>query len=265
VTVAGGGTAAAYDAFAPYYDAFTSESDYEAWGRETLAHARRHGLRGDRLLDLACGTGMSFMPFLARGFSVTACDFSTAMLGEAARRAPAARLVHADIRALPELGRFDLVTCFDDALNYLVSEAELEAAFEGMERSLAPGGVAIFDLNSLLAYRTTFAVDSVTEHGELLFAWRGHCADDAPPGCEAVAELDVFEPAQPGLWSRARVTHRQRHFEAARVEALLERAGLECVSVRGVLPDCSLAEPADEAVHPKVVYTATHRRGGDDE
>jgi hypothetical protein len=29
-----------------------------------------------------------------------------------------------------------------------------------MERSLAPGGVAIFDLNSLLAYRTTFAVDT---------------------------------------------------------------------------------------------------------
>jgi SAM-dependent methyltransferase len=265
VTVAGSETSAAYDAFAPYYDAFTSESDYDAWGRETLAHARLHGLRGERLLDLACGTGLSFMPFLARGFSVTACDFSTSMLAEAARRAPAARVVHADIRALPDLGRFDLVTCFDDALNYLLSEDELEAAFEGMERSLAPGGVAIFDLNSLLAYRTTFAVDSVSEDGDVVFAWRGRSSPDAPPGCEAVAELDVFEPAHAGLWSRARVTHRQRHFERDRVEALLARTGLECVSVHGVLADCSLAEPADEAVHPKVVYTARHTRGGDDE
>lgn len=265
MTVAGSDTSAAYDAFAPYYDAFTAESDYEAWSRETLAHARLSGLRGDRLLDLACGTGMSFMPFLARGFSVTACDFSTAMLAEAARRAPAARLVHADIRALPDLGRFDLVTCFDDALNYLLHDDELEAAFEGMERSLAPGGVAIFDLNSLFAYRTTFAVDSVHEDGDLVFAWRGCCASDAPPGCEAVAELDVFEPAEAGLWSRARVTHRQRHFPRERVAALLAGAGLECVSVRGVLPDCSLAEPADEAVHPKVVYTARHMRGGDEE
>ena len=49
MTVAGGETCAAYDAFAPYYDAFTSESDYDAWARETLAHARLHGLRGDRL------------------------------------------------------------------------------------------------------------------------------------------------------------------------------------------------------------------------
>ena len=265
MTVAGGETAAAYDAFAPYYDAFTAESDYEAWGRETLAHSRRHGLRGDRLLDLACGTGMSFVPFQARGFDVTACDFSTAMLAEAKRRAPAARLVHADIRALPDLGRFDLVTSFDDALNYLPGEDDLEAAFEGMARSLAPGGVAIFDLNSLLAYRTTFAADSVTDHGDLVFAWRGLCSPDAAPGCEAVAELDVFEPAEAGLWSRARVTHRQRHFPREGVEALLERAGLACVSVTGVLPDCSLVEPADEAVHPKVVYTATHTRGGDEE
>ena len=265
MTVAGSETAAAYDAFAPYYDAFTSESDYEAWGRETLDHARRHGLRGDRLLDLACGTGMSFMPFLACGFEVTACDFSTAMLAEAARRAPAARLVHADIRALPELGAFDLVTCFDDALNYLLSEGELAAAFEGIARSLAPGGVAIFDLNSLVAYRTTFATDRVTDQGDLVFAWRGLGSAGAPAGCEAVAELDVFEPAEGGLWSRARVTHRQRHFERERVEALLARAGLRCVSVSGVLPDCSLAEPADESVHPKVVYTAIHRRGGDAE
>jgi len=40
VTVAGGETSAAYDAFAPYYDAFTSASDYEAWARETLARGR---------------------------------------------------------------------------------------------------------------------------------------------------------------------------------------------------------------------------------
>ena len=265
MTVAGSETAASYDAFAPYYDRFTSESDYEAWGRETLAHARVHGLRGDRLLDLACGTGMSFTPFLAHGFTVAACDFSTAMLAEAARRAPAARLVHADIRALPDLGRFDLVISFDDALNYLLTDDELGSAFEGMARSLAPGGVAIFDLNSLLAYRTTFAADSVSAHGEIVFAWRGCCSAEAAPGCEAVAELDVFEPADAGLYSRARVTHRQRHFPRGRVEALLARAGLECVSVCGVLPDCSLVEPADEAVHPKVVYTATHRRGGDEE
>ena len=265
MTVAESETSATYEAFAPYYDAFTFESDYEAWARETLALARRHGLRGERLLDLACGTGKSFMPFLERGFSVTACDLSTAMLAEAAGRGPGVRLVQADIRALPELGRFDLVTCFDDALNYLLDEDELAAAFDGMRASLAHGGIAVFDLNSLHAYRTTFASHSVSESDGLVFAWRGLSSPGLPAGGEAAARLDIFAPSEGELYSRVTVTHRQRHFPRPRVEALLRRGGLECLSARGVLPDCSLVEPADESVHPKVVYIATHTRGGDAE
>src|SRR4029079_7652390 len=72
-----------YDAFAPFYDAFTSASDYETWTDEVLEVARRHGLRGTSLLDLACGTGKSLEPLLRRGCEVTACDASPGMLAEA--------------------------------------------------------------------------------------------------------------------------------------------------------------------------------------
>jgi ubiquinone/menaquinone biosynthesis C-methylase UbiE len=57
-----------YDAFAPYYDAFTADSDYESWTLHVLELLRDHGLRGHALLDLACGSGKSFAPFLERGF-----------------------------------------------------------------------------------------------------------------------------------------------------------------------------------------------------
>jgi SAM-dependent methyltransferase len=253
----------AYDAFAPFYDGFTAASDYEQWCDEIVALASRHGLAGRRLLDLACGTGNSFLPFLRRGFSVTGCDASAAMLAHAAAKAPHVELVQCDLRGLPELGRFDLVTCFDDSLNYLLDEAGLEAAFAGMSAALAPGGLVVFDLNSLLAYRTTFACHSVSEADGRLFAWRGSSAADARPGCEAEAVVDVFAPREGEVYSRVTTVHRQRHFPRERVMALLGAAGLECVAVHGVLPDCSLAERADDAVHPKVVYTAIQRRGGD--
>src|ERR687895_209049 len=106
-------TSEEYDAFAPYYDAFTAGSDYEAWTRHVLELAHRLGLRGTSLLDLACGTGKSFVPFLRRGFAVTGCDVSPGMLAEARRKAPGAALVRADLRELGSIGRFDLVTCFD--------------------------------------------------------------------------------------------------------------------------------------------------------
>jgi ubiquinone/menaquinone biosynthesis C-methylase UbiE len=71
----------AYDAFAPFYDAFTATSDYETFAAEVLRVATGFGMPGNRLLDLACGTGNSFEPFLRRGYRVTACDGGRGGLG----------------------------------------------------------------------------------------------------------------------------------------------------------------------------------------
>lgn len=251
-----------YDLFAPHYDAFTSASDYENWTERVLALARRHGLQGEAALDLACGTGNSFLPLLRRGFAVTACDISPAMLAEAAMKAPEARLVQADLRALPELGSFDLVTCVDDSLNYLLDREELLAAFRGVAANLAPDGVVVFDLNSLRAYRETFARDSVMEAGGAVFAWRGEAGGEEPEGCEAAAVVEVFAPAGNGLYERIITRHEQRHFPRAEVVEALGAAGLECVAVMGALDSGELVEPAAEEAHLKVVYIARHAKGG---
>ena len=42
------------------------------------------------------------------------------------------RLVEADMRELPSLGEFDLITCFDDSLNHLPDEDGLAAALRSM-------------------------------------------------------------------------------------------------------------------------------------
>lgn len=257
-----------YDVFARFYDAFTCASDYEAWTTAVLKLAASHGLAGMAQLDLACGTGKSFLPFLRRGFQVTGCDASPAMLAEAAVKAPEATLVYADLRELTMLGRFDLVTCFDDSLNYLRDERELLAALQGMAANLARNGVALFDLNTLRAYRTTFARDSVTEADDLLFAWRGESAPDAEAGCLAAAEIEVFSPANgapPGdtaLYERVTTRHEQRHFPLADVTRLLGEAGLECLAVHGVLDDGELVESADDERHLKSLFIARHAKGG---
>ena len=253
----------AYDAFAPFYDAFTAGSDYDAFAEHVLEAVIRHGFAGKRLLDLACGTGNSFVPFLRRGFRVTGCDASQAMLTQTHLKAPAAELIHCDLRDLPTLGSFDLVTCLDDSLNYLSDEAELASAFAGIARNLRAGGMAAFDLNSLLAYRTTFATSAVSELDAVVFAWRGLGSADAGPGCTAEARNDVFAPRRDGTYERAITHHRQRHFARERVVELLAEASLECVAVHGVLPDASLDVMADEDLHPKVLYTARRAEGGE--
>src|SRR4051794_27403687 len=146
---------AAYEALAAHYDAFTAHHDYDAWTRDLEALAVRHSLSGRTLLDIACGTGKSFLPFLDRGYSVVGCDASPAMLARAADKTGGrVPLYVADMRDLPPLGSFALVTLLDDAVNYLHEPAELTAAFAGVARNLAPDGLALFDANTQHMYGT---------------------------------------------------------------------------------------------------------------
>jgi SAM-dependent methyltransferase len=254
-----------YEAFAAYYDAFTAGSDYEKWTGHVLELAARLDLSGSTLLDLACGTGKSFLPFLSRGFEVTACDISRAMLAEAARKAPGVRLIQADVRELPCIGRFDLVTCFDDSLNYMLEERDLARALDSIACNLSPTGIALFDLNTLLAYRTTFARHSVTVEEGNVFAWQGESSSEVAPGSRADAAIDIFAPRGDGLYERVRVRHAQRHFPPERVTALLGGAGLDCLGVHGVQDDGRLERELDEARHLKVLYAVRRAKGGDSE
>src|SRR3954470_1269257 len=145
----------AYDALASTYDAFTADYDYERWLTVLHGLAAEHGARGRRLLAVGGGTARSFEPMLRRGYEVMACDISPAMVDRATARLARSggRAAVADMRRLPDWGTFDLVTCLDDAVNYLHSEADLNAAFASVAGALRPSGVYVFDVNSLTTYR----------------------------------------------------------------------------------------------------------------
>jgi SAM-dependent methyltransferase len=249
-----------YERLAGIYDALTAASDYEAWTTHALALATSHGWRGNDVLDVGCGTGKSFLPFLRRGFRVTGCDISPAMLAEAERKAPDVRLIEADMRALPKLGAFGLVICFDDSLNHMLDEAELAAALASLANNLAPAGLLLFDHNSLLTYRTTFAGDSVMTREGLTFVLRGDSNADAPPGCLATMHIDVYRDRGGERYERSSGSLTQRHFPPHRVTSLLGSAGLACLGVHGVLADGSHVAEADESRHLKLMYVATRER-----
>jgi SAM-dependent methyltransferase len=248
-----------YDVLAPAYDLMTAGYDYDRWLDALLEWARAHGLRGRRALDVACGTGKSFVPLLQQGFEVVACDQSQGMLAIAATKVPDPRAIHRyDMRTLPVLGSFDLITCIDDSLNHLLEPSEVRDSLAAMGRNLAPGGLLVFDVNTIVAYRTAFATADVFEVGEHVFAWRGLGTEDAQPGCEAEVQVDVFGPsaADPSLYRRTSSTHRERHYPVAEIEALAAAAGLEIVDRRGQSPGVVLHPQIDEERHSKALFLA---------
>jgi SAM-dependent methyltransferase len=241
----------AYEQLAPVYDRFTDSYDHDGWIAGLEQIARSHGLRGHRALDVACGTGKSFEPLLTRGYDVWACDLSPAMVARARAGAllPAERVQVADMRALPDLGAFDLVTCLDDAVNYLLAEEDLRATFECVERALAPGGVYVFDTNSLATYRDGFSTRATFERPLADAVWRGETRGPIEAGALCAASIELGAGA---VVSR----HVQRHHPEPTIRNALSSAGLACRAVLGQSTGGVLHDAADEEIHTKLVYVA---------
>lgn len=92
---------------------------------------------GERVLDLAAGTGTSSEPFAATGAFVTPTDFSLGMLRVGKRRVPTLPFVAGDALRLPFAdGSFDAVTISFGLRNV----ADVPAALIELHRVTRPGG-----------------------------------------------------------------------------------------------------------------------------
>lgn len=250
----------AYERLAPVYDDFTDGYDHDGWVGRLERIARNHGASGARVLDVGCGTGKSFAPLLERGYDVWACDISPAMV-ERARCCPGVdpeQVLVADMRDLPELGAFELVTCLDDAVNYLLGEDDLAAAFASVARLLAPDGVYLFDVNTLATYRAGFAAQATFERPLAAAVWRGETTEPIEAGALCSASIELLGTDGTGIADVSR--HVQRHHPEAVVRHALSSAGLACRAVLGQSTGGVLHEHADEEAHSKLVYVAARAR-----
>jgi demethylmenaquinone methyltransferase/2-methoxy-6-polyprenyl-1,4-benzoquinol methylase len=92
---------------------------------------------GERVLDLAAGTGTSSLPFLQAGASVVACDFSLGMLEVGRQRNPGLDFTAGDATRLPfKDGVFDAVTISFGLRNV----EDTTAALRELRRVTRPGG-----------------------------------------------------------------------------------------------------------------------------
>jgi demethylmenaquinone methyltransferase/2-methoxy-6-polyprenyl-1,4-benzoquinol methylase len=124
------------------------------WRRDVVAAVDAH--EGDRVLDLAAGTGTSSVPFAEAGARVCAADLSLGMLGVGKQRLPWLAFVAGDALALPFADHaFDAVTISFGLRNV----EDTAAALTELHRVTRPGGrlvICEFSTPTWPVFRTAY-------------------------------------------------------------------------------------------------------------
>jgi SAM-dependent methyltransferase len=189
---------------------------------------------GSRLLDLCCGHGRHAVPLAQLGFRVTGLDLSRRLLDRAAAQAAAqgqhVDLVAADMRRLPFAdASFDAVVNLFNAFGYLEDEAEDQLVLGEVARVLAPGGRFLQELANREALVRDWHDSRVLRNDDGLVVLQERTLD-----LRGSRELARYTLVGPGGHRTSREVA-IRLYTLTELAAMLERAGLELLAVRGGL------------------------------
>lgn len=136
-----------YEIIGRFYDDVMGDQQESALQVRKLIEKYNPG--AESVLELACGTG-SFLYHLSKYYNTTAgLDLSSIMLSIARNKLPDIPLYQCDMTDFHFYDKFDVVICMNDSINHLIDFTDWEKMFGNVYNHLNPGGIFIFDINTL--------------------------------------------------------------------------------------------------------------------
>lgn len=157
------------------------------------------------------------------------------------------QFVEADLRNLPDLGNFDVCCAMTDTLAHILTDSDLAMVFAGVTRSLAPGGVFVFDHISDHGLRKAMATTAVQDEDDRFVSWSMEPRNLASGSTGFEVRINRFIRDAEDRWQR--VAHRLvgRRRSKGLWRELLNSAGMECVAVHGLGATGLLEHDDDQA------------------
>ena len=244
----------AYEALAGVYDALTEDVGYRRRADYLEELFQKSGIPVHTVLDLACGTGEMTAILTERGYELIASDASPDMLARAREKAAGLAgeppvFLHQTMTGLDLYGTVDAAVCCLDSLNYLTSPKDVQKAFQRLHLFIAPGGILIFDVNSVEKLASLDGQVFLDERADVYCVWR---AEFSRRSCICSYFMDIFQlDGETGLWSRGEEIHRERAYTIEELTSLLEGAGFVDIRTWGEL---KMRSPKPE--EQRVFFTA---------
>lgn len=223
----------AYSGFAALYDLFMEEVPYQDWAVFIRSVLAAEQIEDGLVLELGCGTGRMTELMAAAGYDLIGVDASAEMLQAASAKKADSGLdilyLLQDIREFELYGTVRAVISVCDVMNYLLEEEELFNVFCLVNNYLDPGGIFLFDLNTVYKYEQVIGDTVIAESREEgSFIWENSYDRET-----RINEylLTLFVREEGGLYRRFEESHYQRAYGLETVRALLEKAGFSLEAV----------------------------------
>ena len=224
-----------YDRFAAVYDQVMKNVQYEKWARR-IEHwlatygSIEPGSPPPIFVELGCGTGTMTEMLAARGFDMIGMDASEAMLAVAMdkklKNKSQTLYLCQDMREIDLYGSAQAFICVFDSLNYLLSEADLLKTVRRINTFLQPGGLFIFDFNTIAEYESIGNATYAADKGDFAYVWENFFYADKSI---KEIELTLFIKDDDGRFSRHHESHFQRGYNLSQIKRLLGEAGLSFI------------------------------------
>lgn len=217
-----------YEDFAEVYDTFMDDTPYREWCGFVAKSLENWGIGDGLLLDLGCGTGTMTELLAEKGYDMIGVDLSDRMLDIAMKKRERSGhdilYLQQDMREFELYGTVRAAVCLCDSLNYLLVEEELLAVFRLVNNYLDPGGLFLFDFNTVYKYETVIGDGVIAENrDDCSFIWENYY--DTEEGINEY-DLTVFVRQERELYRKFTETHLQKGYTLPVMRRLLEEAGL---------------------------------------
>ena len=183
-----------------------------------------------RVLDMGCGTGAMTRYLDAHGYDMTGIDLSEEMLTIAKEKSsPDILYLLQDMREFELYGTMRAAVSVCDSMNYILEEEDLLQVFSLVNNYLDPGGIFVFDLNTVYKYQEILGEQTIAEdREECSFIWDNFYDEE-----EMINEYDltIFVQEDGELFRRYCETHYQRAYSLETVKTLIEKAGMEVLAI----------------------------------
>lgn len=234
----------AYTDFALVYDELMADIPYDAY--VDLISIAADGIKGKKIIDVGCGTGLLSVKLAKSGAFVTGIDLSKDMLDIAKKRASDLSM-EIEFQEMPMQDikgaeQFDAAVIAIDSLNYLPDRDSVFDTFNGIYSVLNSGGVLLFDVHSTFKTDVIFMESPFTfDNDRIAYIWHTEEGDEEHT---VLSELSFFVKEDGGLYRRFDERHQQRTFRVFEYVDLLQKAGF---TIERIFADWEDEPPHEES------------------